>query len=530
MLKFPNPADAMSVIAELRRFPTLMSQALPRYRVRRKYVPYPFNFQGSDKWSTTGSGRYGDAALLKDVDRGHYEIKNFGSGEYGWHAVVKVVSEKGDPIRPVPLISVPVSSDPVPDRIVEDVLQGFRGNGRATLLRKMREASNFRILDSDVAKEITRPSARRDIYVLPSQLNGAEYQSAEDSSIVSWLSSYFHDLTGGPAGQMAVHPAIAQAIIDNAMNSKMKGNPGFLYTRAIELPVKNGYMDLNKVKDGHVFLLKKLLHLVNVLVAVNVPATGYHTRYYDKKEKRLKVVAVDADTHRPNAVDLMYASAAPANGKYGSPKRGDSGYAVSVKAAKLLLFSQYVAAFQHAARSVARDPRYGVGDYRADPDADRYWVNLRLLPIGGSAFGNNPTWIRDAILMAYSFVGRHGVGPRTAVEGHWPHPLHFVDVALVTYFGNRGSRRTEGVQYAALFDNIPLVHVLTGTTLDGPKKTRLSYFRAILRAIPRHKGDGGIEEIIYKLVKVLKLDPNGPRIRHPPASASPDASASAEML
>ena len=63
-----------------------------------------------------------------------------------------------------------------------------------------------------MAKQITDPAVdgdvAKEVYVLPSQLNGAEYPRPD--RVKTWLADYFYDVTGGPAGQMAAHPAIAQ--------------------------------------------------------------------------------------------------------------------------------------------------------------------------------------------------------------------------------------------------------------------------------------------------------------------------------
>ena len=53
-------------------------------------------------------------------------------------------------------------------------------------------------------------------------------------------------------------------ILDNAQNAntKKQNQLGFLYTRAIPIEVKNGYMVLKGVTDAKVNALRELLHQV----------------------------------------------------------------------------------------------------------------------------------------------------------------------------------------------------------------------------------------------------------------------------
>lgn len=45
----------------------------------------------------------------------------------------------------------------------------------------------------DIASKMQEPSEKRRVFVLPSQLNAAEYQSAKDTSIVRILTAYLYD-------------------------------------------------------------------------------------------------------------------------------------------------------------------------------------------------------------------------------------------------------------------------------------------------------------------------------------------------
>ncbi|CAE8675685.1 unnamed protein product, partial [Polarella glacialis] len=69
------------------------------------------------------------------------------------------------------------------------------------------------ITDSEIMAEIQNPDNADAYFVLPSQLNGAEYPS--ERSIVGQVDDYKSDNTGGPRGQLAAHPAAAQFVLDN---------------------------------------------------------------------------------------------------------------------------------------------------------------------------------------------------------------------------------------------------------------------------------------------------------------------------
>jgi hypothetical protein len=54
------------------------------------------------------------------------------------------------------------------------------------------------------------------LFVVPAQLNGAEYPSA--TRVVHHVADYKEDIRGGPRGQLAAHPAVAQFLLDNAQS------------------------------------------------------------------------------------------------------------------------------------------------------------------------------------------------------------------------------------------------------------------------------------------------------------------------
>ncbi len=212
------------------------------------------------------------------------------------------------------------------------------------------------------------------------------------------------------------------------------------------------------------------------VISVDAVTEGFQSR--DEKATPKGIPGPQFDPAHParprKRVDLIYASAAPANGEYDSPEEGDAEYDLSVHAAKLLLLSQYIVAFTHAAQTVLRSPALNptFHAWAADPTASgrgqgaspargHAIVRLRLMPLGGGVFANSPTWIRDAILHAYNYV-RTTHGPPTGIAG-MPHPLDFVEVTMLTY--NGPYRRAEGLTYSKLFNRLPIRHVASRSTI-----------------------------------------------------------------
>merc|ERR1719343_952386 len=89
-------------------------------------------------------------------------------------------------------------------------------------------------------------------FVLPSQLNGAEYPSHDQ--IVTKLTDYKHDNTGGPRGQLAVHPAAGQFVLDNAAHDRnpqgINGIDGLLARVGhLGFRLQNGYLEVPHIED-----------------------------------------------------------------------------------------------------------------------------------------------------------------------------------------------------------------------------------------------------------------------------------------
>ena len=228
---------------------------------------------------------------------------------------------------------------------------------------------------------------RQKVFVLPSQLNGAEYSSQDDNDIVTRLQSYMGDRTGGPAGQLAADPGVAQFIIDNAANSntelfdldsginnvRLMGNiPG--------ITLQNGYLQVKD--DANIQEFENKISQMTVLGVRDVPVRGLTSGKFRE--------FIDTD----HTVDLIYASAVPIKSDpdpessyYNpyAPYYGNSDHATVRRIANVTLFAQYVGSFRLA---ILRGGK----------------CNIYLMLLGGGVFSNRFDDIKDAISSAYNFM------------------------------------------------------------------------------------------------------------------------------
>lgn len=229
------------------------------------------------------------------------------------------------------------------------------------------------IMNTEVMAEIQQPDNDGAYFVLPSQLNGAEYPS--DDVVVEDVDHYRYDHTGGPRGQLAAHPAAAQFVLDNAACdgrpngiNAAKDIVSALSKAGFEFRVQNGYLAVPRglERQGRqqqvVTLLEKSLHDLRPLVMRGVPASGLlpsHSGWSDR-------------THN---VSLVYASAVPVQAYLNRGGRDE--LPVQREVASLVLMAQYLGALKAAAadegsRSKARDR-----------------TRIFLMPLGGGVFNND---------------------------------------------------------------------------------------------------------------------------------------------
>jgi nicotinic acid mononucleotide adenylyltransferase len=230
------------------------------------------------------------------------------------------------------------------------------------------KAHGISVEKCDIASKMQEPSQKRRVFVLPSQLNAAEYPNeTTDTGIVEFLWSYITDRTGGPAAQLAGDPGVAQFIIDNACNAN-RPDRGINNVRLMGtikgVALKNGYLQVQSNADVATFASN--LPNMTVLGVQDVPVRGLvEDRYSYAEDKGL-------------TVDLIYASAVPVE-KYGNIRSP----ALS-RIADLTLFAQYTGSMRLAA---TRGP-----------------CDLYLMVLGGGVFENKRPNIRAAIIGAYTLM------------------------------------------------------------------------------------------------------------------------------
>lgn len=256
------------------------------------------------------------------------------------------------------------------------------------------------ITDSEIMSEIQKPSSEGAYFVLPSQLNGAEYPSHRNA--VSKLEDYKSDNTGGPRGQLAVHPAAGQFVIDNAANDRNEGGINAIDAILQETPafrLVNGYLQLPMPKDEKesAECLRSFhdnLHTLRPLLMADVQACGL------TPDKR----GFSGMMHK---VNLVYASAVPVNAYLNRPSNTHQAV-LHTNIAEGVLMAQYYGALKTAAA-------------RHLPAA-KTKTKVFLMPLGGGVF-NNP-W--ESIAKSMS----------VAVEMLREDELQKLDIQVLTWSGN----------------------------------------------------------------------------------------------
>ena len=225
---------------------------------------------------------------------------------------------------------------------------------------------------------------RQKVFVLPSQLNGAEYPNPD--FIVSKLQSYMSDRTGGPAGQLAADPGVAQFIIDNAANNDTEvfdHDNGINNVRLMgDIPgitLQNGYLQVKD--DANISEFENKISQMTVLGVRDVPVRG------------LMSGGQREFFYADHTVDLIYGSAVPIQSdpdpkspyydRY-APYYGNSDHPTVRRIANLTLFAQYVGSFRLAIL--------------------RGNCNIYLMLLGGGVFSNRFDDIKDAISSAYNYM------------------------------------------------------------------------------------------------------------------------------
>jgi len=251
----------------------------------------------------------------------------------------------------------------------------------------------IRVIKGEIIEDIQDPDNAGAYFVLPSQLNGAEYPS--HGSVVQLLQDYQYDRTGGPRGQLAVHPAAGQFVLDNAAcdgrEHGISAVDGILSAAreckgacAHEFELVNGYLKMpmpssQEAADEAFQLFAENLHTLRPLIMREVPACGLLPRMQD----------FSAETHR---VGLVYASAVPVNAytnRAGSHKPAAS---LHSRVAEAVLVAQY----------------YGALSQLAAPDPARERTTVYLMPLGGGVFNNSWESIAKSMSIAVEMLDATG--------------------------------------------------------------------------------------------------------------------------
>lgn len=257
----------------------------------------------------------------------------------------------------------------------------------------------MRIVDSEIIGEIQKPENSGAYFCLPSQFNGAEYPS--ERSIVKDIERYKFDNTGGPRGQLAVHPAAGQFVLDNAASDD---NPGGINavdallagTEKFGFRLVNGYLSVPKRRTAAehrdaMAVLMQLAHTLRPLVMKGVPANGLNPG------KR----AFSKEAHR---VNLVYASAVPVQSYMNLADESETPFQVQV--AELMALVQYYGAL----KSAAADARSG--------EIER--MKTDLFEEGSAEGGGRPPGTMEASSAATPSIGGGGAMPAPSIGGAPP--------------------------------------------------------------------------------------------------------------
>jgi len=241
----------------------------------------------------------------------------------------------------------------------------------------------------EIMEAIQDPRNAGAVFVLPSQLNGAKYPSSE--AIVQKIQAYVDDDTGGARGQLAVHPAVGQFLLDNAATSQRTGGINAIkeilasMSSASGFALQNGYLKMPTYVVGtlEAELWSKFqsnLHTLRVLTMQDVPACGMLPQ-----KQALSPVS--------HTVSLVYASAVPVEAYVNKAPADTVAGRLHRQIAEAVLFAQYFGAMSQAA---ARAP------------AGKQ-TTVFLMPLGGGTFNNPVESIAKAISLAVEKLEGEGL-------------------------------------------------------------------------------------------------------------------------
>jgi len=217
-----------------------------------------------------------------------------------------------------------------------------------------------------------------------------------------------HDKTGGPRGQLAVHPSAGQFVADNAacdlrpegisavdaLLTEFKLLSKSTPAKDYKIYLKNGYLGLPdcepSLQADVTACLRASLHKLRILGMQNVTACGLKPSLQE----------LSSASHH---VNLFYASAVPVQA-YLNKGRADAAFQEEVS--RLIIFAQYYGAMRIAA--LTKQPR----------------TKIFLMPLGGGVFNNRYETIVGAVSSAIEALVSDGVDVQEAL-----------DIRLLTFHG-----------------------------------------------------------------------------------------------
>ena len=165
-------------------------------------------------------------------------------------------------------------------------------NYQSLIVLSKKSSIPIEVVNSNVSVEIASPANAEALFVIPSQFNGVEYPNP--NTVIRQFQDYVNDPTGGPAAQLAIHPAVGQFLLDTAFQTNTLGA---LLRQLPKMRMINGYL---KVPQGQVAaadvlsnldkvgvllmenaLVKDGTHSVNMIYASGVPINAYTNLYSD---------------------------------------------------------------------------------------------------------------------------------------------------------------------------------------------------------------------------------------------------------
>jgi hypothetical protein len=307
-------------------------------------------------------------------------------------------------------------------------------NAESSILRNFGKTPQCKIVlvAGNVGTEIQKPENNGARFLLPSQLNGAEYPSPKP---VTDLNSYKYDPTGGPLGQLSCHPVVAKFILEHAARKiPTTGNDftsNFLVINAVDDVIDgiNNNMDSKSLTGMKLNLNNGYLEVSPDLVSSNFELTNMAaiSEIFNKFSSKLKVLQTDDvptngltppniytkfNSESTSKVSLIYASAVPLNYQSAiNPEKSTLQYCVAGFDLVAQYFGAMVSAYYRKQQLLESTALAAAAAAAAGaPDADQRQkehqelfnpTKLFLTPLGGGVFKNPREMIASSVLLAY---------------------------------------------------------------------------------------------------------------------------------